>query len=81
MYIAPCVFVCVCAQSCLTLCDPLDGSHQAALSMRLSRQGYWSGLPFPTPGNLPNPGIKPTTLALAGRFFTTKTFTLHLVFT
>ena len=42
--------------------------------MELSRQEYWSGLPFPTPGDLPNPGIKPTSLvspALAGGFFTT----------
>ena len=38
--------------------------HQAPLSMRFSRQGYWSGLPFPSPGNLPNPGIKPRSPAL-----------------
>ena len=47
---------------------------QAFLSMGFSRQEYWSGLPFPTPGDLPNPEIKPTSpvsLALAGRFFTT----------
>ena len=45
---------------------------QAPLPMELSRQEYWSGLPFPTPGDLPDPGIKPTSLgsrALAGRFF------------
>ena len=35
-------------------------AHQAPLSMRFSRQGYWSGLPFPTPGDLPNPGISHT---------------------
>ena len=34
-------------------------------------QGYWSGLSFPSPGNLPNPGIKPASSALAGGFFTT----------
>ena len=45
------------AQSCLTLCDPMD--HQAPLSMEFSRQEYWSGLPFPSPGLLPSPGIKP----------------------
>ena len=42
--------------------------------MKLSRQEYWSGMPFPTPGDLPNPGIEPVSLAspaLAGRFFTT----------
>ena len=39
-------------------------SHQAPLSMIFSRQGYWSGLPFPSPGYLPNPGIKPRFPAL-----------------
>ena len=47
-------------------------AHQAPLSMGFSRQEYWSRLPFPSPGDLPNPGIKPTFLALAGRFFTTE---------
>ena len=36
-------------QSCLTLCDPTDGSHQAPPSLGFSRQEYWSGLPFPSP--------------------------------
>ena len=51
-------------QSCLTLCGPME----------FSRQEYWSGLPFPSPGDLPDPGIKPaslTSLVLAGGFFTT----------
>ena len=46
---------------------------QAPLSMELSRQEYWSGLPFPTPGDLPDPGIEPVSLvspALAAGFFT-----------
>ena len=47
------------AQSCLTLCDPWTVAHQAPLSMGFSWQEYWSGLPFPSPGDLPNPGIKP----------------------
>ena len=38
-------------------------ARQAPLSMGLSRQEYWSGLPFPTPGDLPDPGIKPMSLA------------------
>ncbi|XP_027404977.1 centlein isoform X3 [Bos indicus x Bos taurus] len=43
------------AQSCPTLCNPMDSSlHQAPPSMGFSRQEYWSGLPFPSPGNLPN---------------------------
>ena len=45
-------------------------SHQAPLSMGFSRQEYWSGLPFPSPGDLPDPGIKPSFPALAGGFFT-----------
>ena len=51
-------------------------AHQAPLTMGLSRQGYCSGLPFPSPGDLPNPGMKPASLmspALAGRLFTTGT--------
>ena len=50
--------------------------HQAPLSMGFSRQEYWSGLPCPPPGDLPNPGIELMSLtspALAGRFFTTST--------
>ena len=44
------------AQSCLTLCDPMDG--KASLPVEFSREEYWSGLPFPSPGDLPKPGIK-----------------------
>ena len=53
------------AQSCLTLCDPMDCTAcQALLSMGFSRQGYWSGLPFLSPGDLPEPGIEPGSPAL-----------------
>ena len=45
-------------------------AHQAPLSMGFSRQEYWSGLPFPSSGRLPGPGIEPMSHALAGRFFT-----------
>ena len=45
---------------------------QAPLSMGFSRQEYWSGLPFPPPGDLPDPRIDPVSPALAGRFFTTE---------
>ena len=51
-------------------------AHQASLSLGFSRQEYWSGLPCPPPGDLPNPGTEPVTLlspALPGRFFTTST--------
>jgi len=49
-------------------------AHQPPLSIGVSMQEYWSGLPYPPPGNLPDPGIKPVSLmspVLAGRFFTT----------
>ena len=50
------------AQLCQTLCNP-HGALQAPLSMKFSRQAYWSGLPFPSPGDLPDPKIKPCSLA------------------
>ena len=53
---------------------PQTIAHQVPLSMRFSRQEYWSGLPFSSPGYLHDPGIKPSSVAsptLAGRFFTT----------
>ena len=45
-------------QSCPTLCDPWTVAHQAPHSMEFSRQEYWSGLPCPPPGDLPNPSIE-----------------------
>ena len=53
-------------------------AHQAPLSMKFSWQEYWSGVPFPSPGNFPNPGIKPISLtspALEGGFFATRAST------
>ena len=52
------------AQSCPTLCDPVDCSPPAPLSMGFSRREYWSGLPFPSPGDLPDPGTEPKSPAL-----------------
>ena len=49
---------------------PWTVAHQAPLSVRLPRQEYWSGLLFPSPGDLSDPGIKPISPALAGGFFT-----------
>ena len=74
-----CVGVCVCV--CMSsrvqpFVIPLTVAHHAPLCMNFSRQEYWSGLPFPTPGDLPNPGIEPASLvspALAGEFFTAGT--------
>ena len=51
--------------SCVRLfVTPGTVAHQAPLSMQFSRQEYWSGLPFPSPGDLPNPGVKPRSPAL-----------------
>ena len=47
------------AHLCLTLATPWTVTCQAPLPMEFSRQEYWSGLPFPSPGDLPDPGIKP----------------------
>ena len=49
---------CLVAKSCASLCDPVDCSLPSS-SMGFSRQEYWSGLPFPFPGDLPDPGIEP----------------------
>ena len=50
---------------CLTLCGPWTIAHQTPLSMGFFRQECWSGLTFPTPGDLPDPGIKHLSPALA----------------
>ena len=55
------------------LVTPWTAARQAPLSMGFSGQEYWSGLLFPPPGDLPDPGIKPASPALAGGFFTTAT--------
>ena len=52
------------AKSCPTRATPWTVAHQAPLSMEFSRQEYWSGLPFPSPGDLPDPGIKSRSPAL-----------------
>ena len=64
--------VCAYAQWCPTLCNPMD--RQAPLSMEFPpTQEYWNGFPFPTPEDLPGPGIEPVSLAsstMVGGFFT-----------
>ena len=66
----------VCAkllQSCKTLCDTVDCSPPGSSVMGFSKPEYWSGLPCPSPGDLPDPGIKLlslASLALASGFFT-----------
>ena len=68
--------------------NPWTVACQAPLSVGLSRQEFWSGLPFPTPGDLPNPRIETASPALAGRFFNreppgklTASITSHRIFT
>ena len=70
--------MCACMLSCFSCVWLFEKlwtiAHQANLSMGFLRQEYWSGLPFPPPGDLPNPGIQPMTLTLptlACEFFTT----------
>ena len=75
----PCVCVCVCVCLCthshesLSLVQlfvaPWTVAHQAPLSMGFSRQEYWSGLPFPSPGYHPDPGIQPRSHALNKKDF------------
>ena len=65
-------------QSCPTTCDHMDCTLQALLSKGFSKQEYWSGLPCPPLGDLPDTGIEPVSLtstALIGRFFTTSAST------
>ena len=71
-----CVCVCVCAHAHSVMSDPVTPctvAQQIRLSMKFSRQEYWSGLSFPSPRDLPNPSIEPASLPsppLAGKFFT-----------
>ena len=74
------IFVRVCERahahspkSCPTLATPWTAAHQAPQSTGFFRQEYWSGLPSPPPGDPPNPGIKLTSPALTGGFFSTNT--------
>ena len=60
------------AQLYLTLCNPMDYSPPGSSVQGFPRQEHWSGLPFPSPGDLPNPGMEPMPPVLAGGFFTTE---------
>ena len=67
------LLMCVCigrsvvSDSCWT---PWIVAHQIPLSTEFSRQKHWSGLPFPSPGDLPKPGFRPQVSGITGRFFT-----------
>ena len=58
--------------SCVSFVTPWSVVRQAPLSMGFFGQEYWSGLPFPSPGDLPDPGIEPASPAFTGGFFTTE---------
>jgi len=71
--IHPCVNVLSCSDMSASA-SPWTAALQVPLSMEFSREEYWIGLPFPTPGDLPEPGSEPkspVSRALAGGFFTT----------
>ena len=54
----------VCLPACLTFVAPWTVAHKTPFSIGFPRQDYWSGLPFPPPGDLADPGIEPESLAL-----------------
>ena len=58
------------AKSCPTLATPWTVAYQAPLSKGFTKQEYWSGLPFPSPGDLPDQGREDRVSCIAGRFFT-----------
>ena len=64
--------MCVCDQSCLTPVNLWTVACQASLSLEFSRQEYWSGLPFLSPGDLPDSGVDRTSPSLADGFVTTQ---------
>ena len=64
LFLIVCISFSLVAKSCPTLATPCTVACQAPLSLVFSKQEYWSGLPFPSPGDLPNPGIKPMSPAL-----------------
>ena len=67
-------------QSCPTLVTPWTVAHRVPLSMGFSRQEYWSGLPFPSPGDLPDPGIEHMSSALQADSLPTEPFELKAIF-
>ena len=75
MCVCVCVCACVRALSCTQLGNPMDSNPPGSSVHGISRQEYWSGLPFPSPWKLPNPGVEPVfpmSPVLASGFFTTE---------
>ena len=72
--------LCSVAQYCLTLCDSMDSSPPGSTVHETLQQEYWSGLPFPRPGHLPNPEMEPmspASPALSGIFFPSEPLEKH----
>ena len=77
--LSPCLFnlyvecyCCSVTKLCPILCNPIDCSLPGSSVHGILQQEYWSGLPFPSPGDLPDTGIEPVSSTVAGRFFTTE---------
>ena len=68
---------CSIAKSCPTLCNPLDGNPTGSSVHGIIQQEFGGRLPFPPPGDLPYPGIKPASPELSGRFLTTEPLGTH----
>ena len=64
---------CVVTKQCPSFATPWTVAHQAPLSIGFPRRGYWSGFPFPSPGDLPNPRIEPMSPALESGFLNAET--------
>ena len=62
---------CLVSKSCWTLCDPSGRNPPGPSVHGIPRQEYWTGFPFPSPGDLPHTGVKSTSPSLADGFFTT----------
>ena len=67
-HVNTCSYCCLVAKLCLTLLRPWTVTCQAPLSMGFPRQAYWGGLPFPSLGDLPDPGIRPRSSAVQADF-------------
>ena len=76
LYLKSCFLV---SKLYLTLVTPWTAALQAPPSMGFPSQEYWSGLPFPSPGDFPDKGIQPASPALAGRFFTVEPLIFPLI--
>jgi len=70
-------FMLSCSVVSNSFATPWTIAFQVLMCMGFRRQEYWNGLPFPSPEDVPDPGIEPTSPALADRFFTTETSQKH----